>query len=286
MALAPQGGTPPLSDAEMRSWRDLIEKECGIDLDTSKSYLIQSRLSPLLPRFGLENLSQLYHQALNNRTLISEIVSAISTHETSFFRDNAPFELLGNTLIPRLLESRRSLRIWSAGCSTGQEPYSLAILCMELGCVYRKSTFSIVATDICAKSIEAAQNGVFSTFELERGLDDTQIERYFIPDRNGKKVVDTLRSMIEFRRADIFDPRVPQGPFDLVLCRNIAIYFSRAKRAILYQTIGNRLRPAGIVVMGSTESMENTCGIFRMLDTDNQFVYVRNEEKILRKPPA
>ncbi|MFP4014440.1 MAG: CheR family methyltransferase, partial [Chitinispirillaceae bacterium] len=174
-----------LSQAEIALWCAFMYKECGIELDETKAYLIQSRLTPFFSLYNVGTFLELYRLTQTDKSLVSEIVSALSTHETSFFRDRKFFEVLKNQILPQLLDSQDKLKLWSAACSTGQEAYSLAMICSDLLCLHPGKEIQILGTDICKKSIKTAQKGVYSDFELKRGLNTWQIRRFFISVEEG-----------------------------------------------------------------------------------------------------
>lgn len=252
-----------LSKAEMNLWCAFIHKECGIEFDESKAYLIQSRLKPFLPVYKASSFLDLYRLINSDEKLVSEIVSALSTHETSFFRDRKFFDALGIHIIPQMLESHDKLSIWSAACSTGQEAYSLAMICSELLCLYPNKKIDILGTDVCKKSIETALDGIYSDFELKRGLDNSQIRRFFNPVKEGNRVREEIKKLVSFRTANLFGSRPMNKTFDLILCRNVAIYFSHEKKIELYRRIASHLRRDGVLIIGSTETLSDYPAYFR-----------------------
>lgn len=266
--------SPELTPIEIGQWLEFIERQSAIELGADKAYLIQSRLTPLLKRFGVHCLSELYKLALSNRAEVTEaIVSAVSTHETSFFRDREVFDALKKSVIPSILDRSESLYVWSAACAAGQEPYSLAMVCSELPREYSRKTIRIVGTDICAKSIETARRGVYTDFELGRGLDNARIERYFTKDGKKNRIRDSIKSMVEFEQCNIFSTKFRKGPFGLVVCRNVAMYFSRTKRIELFRSLAACLNPGGVLVVGAGESLVGLVDCFKLSVVDNCCMY-------------
>ena len=243
---------------------ELISDLCGIYLDETKDYLIESRLNELLQQEQCESYDKFVQIARDakNQALRAQIVDAITTNETHFFRDQAPFQALEHKIIPELIDSKEStlypnrIRIWSAACSTGQEPYSLAIMLSELLPNIYEWDINIFATDISDAVIESASRGIFHELEIQRGLSRTLCEKYFIQaDNNRWKAKDELRSLISFQRLNLLDNYTVPGPFDIVLCRNVAIYFKPEVREALFKKITQSMTPAGYLIVGCSESL-------------------------------
>lgn len=243
----------------------------GIHLDGSKSYLIETRLSPLLGAFHCQSYSDLAVRARSNPTLERKIIDAISTNETLFFRDRSPFEALQHKIIPDLIDRKTkngqrmlppTIRIWSAACSTGQEPYSLAMLIRELCPDDSKHRFQLVGTDISDAAVARASHGVYNRFEVERGLEPTRLSRYFSPLGDGYRIRDEIRSMVTFRKLNLLKPFTGMGRFDVILCRNVAIYFTPEDRKRLFERLADMLEPEGYLIIGSTESLTGVCARF------------------------
>jgi chemotaxis protein methyltransferase CheR len=198
-------------------------------------------------------------------------VDAVTTGETSFFRDSAPFDLLQHKLLPELIDRRAKtsaagtplpLRIWSAACSTGQEVYTIAIVLKELLGDVSRYNIRLLGTDVSDQAIARASYGVFKRIEVERGLVPGRISRFFTPLKDGWKVSDELRAMVSFRTLNLMDDFSPLGRFDIIFCRNVAIYFTEADKARLFNRIGNSMLPDGALIIGSTESLAGLCPQF------------------------
>lgn len=236
----------------------LIKEITGIDLDDSKRYFVESRMGPLLEKLGCGGYADFLAKAKSGAEapIRDALIEAVTTHETSFFRDSRPFELLRTRLLPSLLarEGNRTVRIWSAACSTGQEAYSIAILCMELLGEKAASRVRILATDISRESLRIAEAGEYRDFEVQRGMPGERMERYLIKTAAGYAVRPCLRDLVRFQQDNILETGVP-GPFDIILCRNVAIYFSPADCRRLYGHLADRLEPDGALVLGATESL-------------------------------
>lgn len=236
----------------------------GIHLDRSKGYLLETRLKPLLAAHGCRTYHELYRLAKDakRKELDREIIDAISTNETFFFRDNTPFELLRNKIIPELIDRRSlqyqgkiPLRIWSAACSTGQEVYSIGMTLLELLPNPGKYEISILGTDISSQAIGRASYGLYDSFEMERGLPRDLRQKYFTPAGNGWRVKDQVRVLARFKKLNLLRPFGELGKFDVIFCRNVAIYFDRPSKILLFDNIGRVLQPDGALFVGGSESL-------------------------------
>lgn len=243
----------------------LIMDLCGILLDESKGYLIESRLAPLVAEFRCQNYSELVRQARVARDpkLLTRIIDAITTNETLFFRDVSPFEALQHKALPELIDAKaktaypKRLRIWSAACSTGQEPYSIAMVLHELIPNIHSWDIQIRATDISDAALQQASSGTYSAFEIERGLRPELLSRYFTRNGGNYKVKDELRALVSFGVQNLQQSFVNPGPFDIVFCRNVVIYFSAAARKDIFHRLANTLITDGYLFVGSAESLSD-----------------------------
>lgn len=256
---------------EVNIWARFIHELCGIYLDESKAYLLETRLSSLLREVGATNFSDLYYKAKGDlaSVLRRKIVDAITTNETSFFRDSSPFDLLRHKLIPELVDRRKKsglrlvpIRIWSAACSTGQEAYSIGIVLKELLGDLSHYDIRILGTDISDRAVAAASYGQFSKLELDRGMSADKLTKYFLPVANGWKVRDEIRGLAQFRTMNLLQPFGFPAPFDIIFCRNVAIYFTEPDKLRLFQNLGRCLAPDGALIIGSTESLTGLCPLF------------------------
>jgi len=256
---------------ELTVWIRYIHEICGISLDESKAYLLETRLGSLLRDTGAASFSELYYQAKADlaNALRRKIVDAITTNETSFFRDTAPFDLLRHKLIPELVDRRKKagarltpIRIWSAACSTGQEAYSTGIVLKELLSDLNSYDIRIVGTDISDKAVAAASYGHYSRLELDRGMAADKVTRYFVPAADQWKIRDDIRAMASFRTMNLLQSFSFPAPFDIIFCRNVAIYFTEQDKIRLFQNLGRCLARDGSLIIGSTESLSGLCPEF------------------------
>lgn len=247
----------------------------AIVLDESKNYLLDSRLGPLAQSLGLRNLFELVDRSRRDTTKSVErkIIDAVTTRETLFFRDNAPFEALRHKIIPELVDRRLRhrapgsstpgsnlggpipIRVWSAASSSGQELYSVAILLQQLLTGMGDFSFRLIGTDISDEAVASASRGEFRKHEIERGLPPNLLAKFFTPTDIGWKVRDSLRSMVSFKRFNLMHDFSPLGQFDVILCRNVAIYFDEPTKVKLFQRLAKQLDPEGALIIGSMENL-------------------------------
>jgi chemotaxis protein methyltransferase CheR len=260
-----------ISPQELREFANYIQEVCGISLDEGKAYLVESRLGDLLKETASSTYGELLTKVRRDlsRKLERSLIDRITTNETSFFRDLAPFDLLQHKLIPDLIDRRLStngpipIRIWSAASSTGQEVYSLAILLKELLGNLAPYDIRILGTDISDQAVAKASRGTYSRLELERGLSSQRIQRHFVQEGSDAwKIQDELRAMARFQRMNLLAEPPVLGRFDLVLCRNVAIYFTEEDRRTLFSRIERCLEPNGSLIIGATESISGICPQF------------------------
>ena len=241
---------------------EYIYSLCGIALDDSKTYLVEGRLGGLASTKGFGSFRQLLGAARAEPTgaLERSIVDAITTNETLFFRDTSPFDLLRHKIIPELIDRRARtgsarIRIWSAACSTGQELYSIAIILKELLGDPDRYGVQLFGTDISDDAVARASKGVFGAIEIARGLSDELRNKYFTARGGGWQIRDELRAMATFKKLNLMREFSALGRFDVIFCRNVAIYFNEADRRTLFGRMERALEPGGCLVIGSMESL-------------------------------
>ncbi|MGA2600858.1 MAG: protein-glutamate O-methyltransferase CheR [Bryobacteraceae bacterium] len=255
---------------ERQTVAQYIYSVCAIALDQSKDYLIESRLSGVMAETGATSFTQLVSRAKNdaNGSLRRRIIDEITTNETLFFRDSAPFDLLRYKIIPEIIDRRAKssaaipIRIWSAACSTGQELYSIAIVLRELLGDLRGYNVRLLGTDISDNAVARASEGIFSQIEIDRGLTPSARDKSFVPHPRGWKIRDEIRAMVSFRKLNLMEDFSSLGNFDIVFCRNVAIYFNERDRLSLFNRIEQRLDGNGYLVIGSMESLSTSAPQF------------------------
>jgi chemotaxis protein methyltransferase CheR len=260
-----------ITPEELKAFAQYIHRLTGISLDASKGYLLESRLGSMLKDQGYANFSELLYKIRGDgtRTLDRKLIDQITTGETLFFRDQAPFELLQHKVLPDLIDRRtRSqrfpgpipIRIWSAACSSGQELYSIAMILKDLLGGTDRFQVRLLGTDISDRAVAAASRGVFNRIEIERGLPQEKLRRFFKAEPDGSwKVNDDLRGMATFRTFNLLQDFSSLGRFDIVLCRNVAIYFNDTDRADVFNRLGRSMEPDGYLLIGATESLSGLC---------------------------
>ena len=239
---------------------EFLLKHSGLVVTEGKRYLVESRLVPLALSSNLKDVSELVRELRTgrNKILATAVIEEMTTNETSFFRDRQPFEELRQTLLPTLLEARRTrhaLRIWSAASSTGQEAYSIAMTLLEAIPDIRQWRIEIVATDIAEKILARAREGVYSQLEAQRGLPSHLLVKYFQQHSQGFQVKPEIRRMVNFQQLNLFDPFARLGQFDIVFCRNVLIYFDAAAKTDLLNRIARQLTPDGYLFLGAAETV-------------------------------
>lgn len=246
-----------VSPTEFLFIRDLLKEETAIVLETGKEYLVETRLVPIVRSAGLESVSDLI-QAIRlgqHEPLKRKVIEALTTNETSFFRDIEPFEVMRTVVIPELIERRKvgkTISIWCAAASTGQEPYSLAMLFKES--LPPGYTVKIYATDIATHVLEKAKNGKFSQHEVNRGLPAVYLVKYFTKKGNDWILKDEIRNMVQFSELNLIKPFHGIPPVDIVFIRNVLIYFDLATKRDILQRVRALLRPDGYLFLGSAET--------------------------------
>lgn len=262
-----------LSNNELSLWSQYIYSICGVQLDGSKGYLIETRLAPLVRETASANYTELFNRVKGDfsHALKRKVIDAITTQETSFFRDVSPFELLKNKVVPDLVDKRTKstspgrplpIRIWSAACSTGQELYSTAIVLKELLVDLYRYDIRLLGTDISDKAVAQASYGRYSKLEMDRGLATDKMSKYFMSEGQTWKVRDEIRALATFRTMNLLEPFTFPMKFDIVMCRNVAIYFSEQDKIRLFKSIARVLAPDGYLMIGSTESITGLCPEF------------------------
>ena len=236
---------------------DLVRRESAIVLDIGKEYLVESRLAPLVRRHGVMDANELVRPLLlrPDLTLTREIVEALTTNETSWFRDVGPFTALSTVVLPGLAAKRpaRSLRIWSAACSSGQEPYSIAMTCLDSPDVAGFRT-EVLATDLSEEMVLRAKTGRYSQLEINRGLPATAMARHMTRVGTDWQVSPELASMVRVQTLNLMRPFPPIGRFDVVFLRNVLIYFDIETKRDILRRVRQTLAPDGYLLLGAAET--------------------------------
>lgn len=237
----------------------LVKQRSGIVLTAEKGYMLETRLAPMLRREGLPGLDALALRlrAAREEALAREMVEALTTNESSFFRDGKPFEHL-RKLLPRLAAARppgQALRIWSAACSSGQEAYSAAIVAAELGTALGGRRVEILGTDLSREMLARAQEGVFTQFEVQRGLPVQTLVKHFRQEGTRWQISAELRAMVRWQPFNLLDEAPGLGSFDVIFCRNVLIYFDAPTKSRVLGMLARMVEPDGAVYLGGAETV-------------------------------
>jgi chemotaxis protein methyltransferase CheR len=236
-----------------------LEARTGQQLTMSRRWRIETALAALLRERAIPTLDELITILVMGRepSLATEVVEALLNNETYFFRDRTPFDMLSKTPLPKLIQRRQSkrLRIWSAGCSTGQEAYSLAMLFAEDPLRWAGWTIDILGTDVSESAVRRAREGVYSQFEVQRGLGINQMIRWFEETDNGWRAVEPLRRMVRFQVQNLLEPPPHPGQFDIVLCRNVLLYLNAERRSLIFDRMAGAMEPDGWLMLGAGETV-------------------------------
>jgi chemotaxis protein methyltransferase CheR len=262
--------------------RKLLKERSGLDLSADKQYLIESRLLPLARKAGLSGIPELVQKLQGGSSaLITSVVEAMTTNETFFFRDKVPFDHFRDTIMPEILKaraSRRSVRIWCAAGSTWQEPYSLAMTLKEMGAALTGWRVEIIATDLSQEVLEKAKAGVYSQFEVQRGLPIQMLMKYFKQTGETWQVHPELRAMIQHRQLNLLQDFSHLGTFDVIFCRNVLIYFDQETKINIFNRLARQIEPDGFLVLGAAETVVGLTDTFRPL-ADRRGLYRPNDAR-------
>lgn len=268
-----------LDDKSYNDFRQFLEQQCGIVLGENKQYLVKSRLAPLMAKFKVESLAELVKRTLSpmERQLRAAVIDAMTTNETLWFRDDYPFKLLKEKILPEFANSRMPVKIWSAASSSGQEPYSIAMSVLE----YQRSQpgafargVQIIGTDISDTMLEHCKYGHYDSLALARGLSPERKRQFFEDGDNGMmKVKDEVKKLVSFRHLNLLNSYSLMGRFDIVFCRNVLIYFSPEVKAKILSQIHGVLNSKGYLFLGASESLSGISQDFDMRRCNPGIVY-------------
>ncbi|MBD3876711.1 protein-glutamate O-methyltransferase CheR [Stutzerimonas kunmingensis] len=268
-------------DLDFEQFRVFLEKTCGILLGSNKQYLVSSRLNKLMEQQGIKTLGDLVRkiQAQPRSGLRELVVDAMTTNETLWFRDTYPFEVLKSRVLPEMLKTGagQRLRIWSAACSSGQEPYSLSMSIDEYersNPSQAKTVVQIVATELSGAMLAACKAAEYDSLAIARGLSSDRLQRYFDVKAPGRWAVKpAIRSRVEFRVQNLLDSYAALGKFDIVFCRNVLIYFSADVKKDILKRIHATLRPGGYLFLGASEALNGLPELYQMVQCSPGIIY-------------
>jgi chemotaxis protein methyltransferase CheR len=259
--------------------RKLLKERSGLVLSADKQYLVESRLMPVARKAGINGLSELVQKLkAGNDRLAVDVVEAMTTNESFFFRDKIPFDHFRDAVLPALLKARASqkrIRVWCAAASTGQEPYSLAMCLKEQGDKLIGWRIEIIGTDLSTEVLEKAKAGLYSQFEVQRGLPIQMLVKYFAPNGELWQVSAELRAMVQYRPLNLLQDFSHLGAFDIVFCRNVLIYFDQETKVGVLDRIARIVEPDGFLVLGAAETVVGLTDTFKPMP-DRRGLYVPN----------
>ncbi len=252
---------------DIEAFRRLVLERSGLILSAEKDYLLKTRLEPIARAESFADVASMLRQVRLTPAsrLAQRCIDGMATHESFFFRDITPFDQLRDVILPELWKARagsKTLRIWSAACSSGQEPYSLAMLLREQYAKFGDWKIEILATDFSQPILERARTALYSDFEIRRGLSEERQARWLVKEGAAFRIAPEIRAMIQFRHHNLLDGMATLGQFDLIFCRNVLIYFDPATKARTLEAVANILAPDGALILGSAETVVGLAGSF------------------------
>ncbi len=250
-------------------YKDLLYTKSGLQLTPDKSYLLDSRLTPIAKKWGFPSLDVMSGslRGLPDPGLVKDIVEAMTTNETSFFRDTRPFDNFEKYVLPHMIEHRakaKRLRIWCAACSSGQEPYSLAMILKEKATQISNWHIEILATDLSDDILEHARQGLYSQFEVQRGLPVTYLMKYFSQDNEKWRISNEIKHMVRFENFNLLERMSALGNFDVIFCRNVLIYFDNETKTRVLMNMSQQIASDGFLFLGGAETVLGISDRFKL----------------------
>ncbi len=248
----------------------MIKEMSGISLGPEKQYLLESRLQTVARKHSFSTISEMVNEirVMKDKKLSADVVEAMTTNESMFFRDTKPFDQIKNALLPHFLEHKKpgeEIKLWSAACSNGQEPYSVALTFLENPGKMGGHPFKITASDIAPKVVNKAQDGYYTQFEVQRGMPITMLLKYFDQQEgNHWKIKDEVRKYIQFKVLNLLDSYLSIGKVDMILCRNVLIYFEDELKKDIVERMHRQLHPHGVLMIGSSESITRITDMYKL----------------------
>jgi chemotaxis protein methyltransferase CheR len=239
--------------------RKLLKDHSGLDLSVDKHYLIESRLLPIARKAGLSDVGEIVQKMKGGAAaFITQVVEAMTTNETFFFRDKVPFDHFRASIMPEILQARadrKTIRIWCAAGSTGQEPYSLAMCLKEMSAALAGWRLEILATDLSQEVLEKSKAGIYSQFEVQRGLPIQMLVKYFKQTGELWQINPEIRAMVAHRQLNLLHDFSQLGIFDVIFCRNVLIYFDQNTKINIFNRLAKACEPEGFLVLGAAETV-------------------------------
>lgn len=272
-----------VNDFELIS--QLLKKRSGLVLSEDKAYLLESRLNPVARKWGLSGFDELAQQVrkTNDEKLLVDITEAMTTNESFFFRDQKPFDQFRDVVLPYLLEhraSKKSIRIWCAAASSGQEPYTLAMMLKEAQAKLAGWRIEIVGTDISQEILDKAKEGVYSQFEVQRGLPINLLVKYFAQAEDRWKLNDEIRNMVTFKNFNLLNSMSGMGQFDVIFCRNVLIYFDQPTKTQVLNQMSGLMANDGFLYLGGAETVLGISDRFLLIPGQRGIYGLANESAV------
>lgn len=258
-----------VSDEAYQYFAELVNRHAGLKLAPDKAYLLSARLGGLMRHETCETLEELAKCCADSLRLQGEVAEAMLNNETFFFRDRILFERFSDTILPRLMcarSSERRLRIWSAACSTGQEPYSLSMLLEEAAERTKGWSIELTASDLSNRALNRAREGLYSQFEVQRGLDTPRLMSWFHKEHDQWRISDRIRDRVRFSRHNLLHPASHMGKFDIIFARNVLMYFEPATKAQVLKGLYSHLAAHGLLVLGAAETVFGNQDLFAVIE--------------------
>lgn len=249
----------------------ILKERSGLTLAKDKAYLLESRLLPVARKWKFANFEELVRAVRTKpeETLLRDVTEAMTTNESFFFRDIKPFDQFRDLVLPHMLKTRaqaKTLRIWSAACSSGQEPYSLAMILSDQAAKLQGWRIEIIATDLSTEILTRARDGMYSQFEVQRGLPIQYLVKYFQQNSDRWQINKQIRDMVQFRTFNLLQPMAPLGRFDVVFCRNVLIYFDQPTKTKVLDGIAGQMADDGFLYLGGAETVLGVTDRFQLIE--------------------
>lgn len=266
--------------ADFELYKSLLYDKSGLVITPDKSYLLDSRLTPIAKKWGYPTLEimTLQLRAIPDPKLIKDVIEAMTTNETSFFRDTKPFQLFQDVILPHMIQNRatkKSVRIWCAACSSGQEPYSLSMILKDKEAQLKGWRFEIIATDLSDEILDQARKASYSQFEVQRGLPIQYLMKYFTQVGETWQLKDEIKSMVKFSTFNLLDEMTRMGTFDIIFCRNVLIYFDEKTKGSILGKMDKQLEKDGFLLLGGAETVLGITDKFMPMP-EKRGLYIKN----------
>jgi len=264
-----------ISKPDFAQFRDYLERVCGILLGDNKEYLVSSRLRSIMKELEFSVLPELLKKMEMDTRLRERVIDAMTTNETLWFRDAHPFQILQNKLLPEITAKQKSLDIWCAASSTGQEPYSISMIIEEFkrSNPGKLSSEKIVATDISNSALDIAKKGIYDQLALGRGMPPDLLSRYFSQQGDRWQINSNVQSRVQYRILNLLQSYSMLGKFDIVFCRNVLIYFSADLKKDILTRIHGTLKPGGYLLLGASEALSGLPDYYEMVQCHPGIIY-------------